>query len=336
MIEQLAYSWGPPLETVPTGWSNAWHDWEYIVTSFHPSPYFLMLPQIEMIVNIKYGLKGTIIPVLFSNEKRASVFRLEKVTDGRRTADRSEQYYYLDFLKMDDPISVLEDVHNSVDLVQVLKAQAVTGRLNRTPLSAHPEGPSILDRILERDLSVIPIAAEFLGYTPTVTELIEELPNSILEARNIDVDEKALFRLNLRARVQENQERGAEEASAEETEDAIHHFADLIYELQETGKHGDLVQGIKYLMEPGMNDQDSDEREDDEENHDKQEDGDDDDYLDDDNDDEGLAEQIKQFEQRLQRLGVRKLQSGMPTEQVPTDIEELTDDKKTSKDGNGL
>lgn len=261
------------------------------MTFFHPSPYFLMLPQVEMIMNIKYGLKGTMVPVFFSNEKNASIFRLENPPGGVST--ENEKYFYVD-IGNDKPVSKLEEVHNSVDLVRMLEAQGVTGELSRTALSPHPEGTSTLDRILERDLSVIPIASEFLGYTPAVTEPIEELPSAILEAKNIVVDERALLRLKIRALLEEFPNISLEEIAAEEVEEVIHGLADLISEVQERGLQDELVQAVKFFIDRALGVGRG------EENGGNQEDDESDNDLDEDDGD--MEEEIRRLQERLQDL----------------------------------
>jgi hypothetical protein len=70
----------PPI--IPAGWSCSWEHWSYLLTFYWLSPYYLMLPQIEMIVNIRYRIPGETRPILFSNEQQSFIFTL--VDDERR------------------------------------------------------------------------------------------------------------------------------------------------------------------------------------------------------------------------------------------------------------
>ncbi|KAJ7304511.1 hypothetical protein DFH08DRAFT_976689 [Mycena albidolilacea] len=50
----LAYGaahWPAP-DVLPAGWRADWAQWDYLLTLFAFSPYFLRLPQIEMLVNV--------------------------------------------------------------------------------------------------------------------------------------------------------------------------------------------------------------------------------------------------------------------------------------------
>ncbi|KAJ7056350.1 hypothetical protein C8F01DRAFT_1155847 [Mycena amicta] len=80
----LAYAeshWLPPT-VVPSGWSTDWKKWDYLLTLFAYSPYFLRLPQIEMLVNVKYAIAGEVKPVMYSSEHEALVFAVDREDNG--------------------------------------------------------------------------------------------------------------------------------------------------------------------------------------------------------------------------------------------------------------
>ncbi|KAJ7752885.1 hypothetical protein B0H16DRAFT_780883 [Mycena metata] len=72
----LAYAqthWPAP-SVIPPGWSADWRKWDYLLTLFAFSPYFLRLPQIEMLVNVKYAIPGEVRPIMFSTARESVVF----------------------------------------------------------------------------------------------------------------------------------------------------------------------------------------------------------------------------------------------------------------------
>ncbi|KAF9006654.1 hypothetical protein BDQ17DRAFT_1407867 [Cyathus striatus] len=75
-LKGLAEMW-PVCESPAPGWSSDWSKWENLNSYFGPSPYYLNLPQVEMLVNIHYGVGGEVVPVLYSNEQDAFIFVLQ-------------------------------------------------------------------------------------------------------------------------------------------------------------------------------------------------------------------------------------------------------------------
>jgi hypothetical protein len=67
----------PAPNVLPTSWSADWARWDYPLTLFAFSPYFLHLPQIEMLVSIKYGIPGEVRPIMYSDVREALLFSTE-------------------------------------------------------------------------------------------------------------------------------------------------------------------------------------------------------------------------------------------------------------------
>ncbi|KAF8071907.1 hypothetical protein FPV67DRAFT_1483131 [Lyophyllum atratum] len=154
----------PRPPSVPDTWSCTWEEWAYLLTFYWLSPYYLMLPQIEMLVNIRHRIPGETRPILFSNERQAFVFTLVN----------SPKEFFL----FDGGTSILyrvQGVRNEHTLVQLMDKgdEALEAKLQVVP--PNEEGEDALKRILERDETVIPLLADkFLDYTPLPTTPWEE------------------------------------------------------------------------------------------------------------------------------------------------------------------
>ncbi|KAG6851099.1 hypothetical protein H0H93_000979 [Arthromyces matolae] len=149
----------PPPPSVPSGWSCNWTDWERLLSYYWLSPYYLKLTQIEMHVNLQYGIPGSTRPILFSNERDMFVFNIV----------RSNTYYLFH-----GATSVLyrfnKDVFNENSLIELMKKgdDAVVSKLEE--LEECKEGLAAIQRIRQRDATVIPLLADqFLHYTPLLT-----------------------------------------------------------------------------------------------------------------------------------------------------------------------
>lgn len=153
----------PSPATVPTGWSCAWEEWPLMLTFYWFSPYYLMLPQIEMLVNIRYAIPGETRPLLFHAETHAFFFTL--VADSTR------------FFFWDQPHNTLyrvQGVQSADDLAVRVEADFPTLQSSMIRLETDPAGEDAINRILARDETVIPVLTQFLDYTPTPTQQMEE------------------------------------------------------------------------------------------------------------------------------------------------------------------
>ncbi|KAJ7103903.1 hypothetical protein C8R44DRAFT_808334 [Mycena epipterygia] len=177
----LAYAesnWPPP-SVVPAGWSTDWRRFPYLLTLFAYSPYFLRLPQIEMLVTIKHAVPGEARPLMYHPTRDLLVFAIDKpeLADGPEGA---AQLLLLDckaFEVWTYDEDAGEDAPDTVDELCLLIGAAPSPEgVPMVRLEPDPDGVAALQRILDRDLTVIPLlTSEFLGYEPTPTERAEEL-----------------------------------------------------------------------------------------------------------------------------------------------------------------
>jgi len=117
-----------------------------------------MLPQIEMLVNIKHRIPGETRPILFSTTKNAFIFTL---------VEDATQLFYADGEKGE--VWRLEGVRGEDELVSVMSQQGGEEKVKEMMNKVEPdeEGQNVLARILESDETVIPVLADkFLDYTP--------------------------------------------------------------------------------------------------------------------------------------------------------------------------
>lgn len=158
MIERAKQVWPcPPI--IPAGWSCAWENWPYLFTFFWFSPYFLMLPQIEMLVNIQYRIPGEARPILYSDERDSFVF----VVNGK--------FYFYDCRNLE--MHQFEGQWTEESLVRGMCGDF--DAISKTKLEEDPEGAKVLRRIFDRDETVTQILGDkYLDYTPDVTETWEE------------------------------------------------------------------------------------------------------------------------------------------------------------------
>ncbi|PBK67473.1 hypothetical protein ARMSODRAFT_1085997 [Armillaria solidipes] len=134
-FEHAKANW-PSHPNPPEGWNTNWDEYGLLPTLFSPSPYFMMLPQIEMVC-IRAGVKGSPVEgVMFSDEDGSLVL---KVGGG-------EQLYVFDM--ENTQISKFDDAERG------------------SPLES-TEGASLFDRIIERDDTVRQDLHK-LGYRPSV------------------------------------------------------------------------------------------------------------------------------------------------------------------------
>jgi hypothetical protein len=162
-----------------------------------------MIPQIEMIANILYNLPGETRPLLFSNSRDQFVFTLFQEPTRFFLYDVNKQF-----------LAEFDNVTSEEELV--LKMDEDPEVLPLTILSPNPEGESAIQRILERDETVIPVLAEnFLDYTPQATEPSQEHPSGspFVTEEEEDKDE---FRNLILEKVDEAMKDGKKELTEEE------------------------------------------------------------------------------------------------------------------------
>ncbi|PFH46296.1 hypothetical protein AMATHDRAFT_88396 [Amanita thiersii Skay4041] len=176
IIEHAIKVWPAPSR-IPPGWSSSWEHWIYLLTFYWFSPYFLTIPQIEMIVNIQYRLAGETRPLLFSNSKAQFIFTLIEDPTRFFLYDTNDQALY-----------EFENVWSEEDLVTQMVNDPEALPLRQ--MVPDPEGEDAIRRILDRDETVVSVLAEkFLGYAPQVTEPWEETPSASEMLPDEDRDE---------------------------------------------------------------------------------------------------------------------------------------------------
>jgi hypothetical protein len=128
-----------------------------------------MLPQIEMLVNIRYRIPGETRPILFSDEKQSFVFTL--VENKRR---------FFMYNIGEQVLWEFDGMESEEELVRQMDANFGALERGMKKLVPDDEGEDCVERILARDETVIPVLAEkFLDYTPEATHEWEENPNAI-------------------------------------------------------------------------------------------------------------------------------------------------------------
>ena len=169
-----------------------------------------MIPQIEMIVNILYRLRGVTRPLFFSNSQSQFIFTL---------CDEPTRFFLYDVDK--ESLFEFDNVASEEDLVQ--KVDQDLGNLALTVLTPDAEGESAIQRILQRDETVIPLLAEkFLDYTPEVTEPFQENP---LEQEMVTEEDKMEFRRLIQEKVDQAMEGGKTDLTEEERWEVVKEVA---------------------------------------------------------------------------------------------------------------
>ncbi|KAF9458886.1 hypothetical protein BDZ94DRAFT_63803 [Collybia nuda] len=202
ILARAAHVWPAPAppSQLPPGWSSTWSQWPYLLTYFWLSPYFLMLPQIEMLLNVRHGVPGEARPVVFCVGRNAFVCT---IVPGEWAGEKGGGFYLVEGgagagaggeaggeaeAEAENGegggegggLWHFSDVRNEKELLELLhadpslsSAKQPGGGLVQVPIS--PEGGDALARVLARDESVIPILAEkFLDYVPEKTGVEEE------------------------------------------------------------------------------------------------------------------------------------------------------------------
>ncbi|KAJ3709731.1 hypothetical protein C8R42DRAFT_412428 [Lentinula raphanica] len=168
-----------------------------LLSLYWTSPSYLMLPQIETIFNIYFGIKGETRPIVFStpdleinqNAAEEKEGEEEEGTENRAykafvftVVERPDEYYLLEYhdapalFKVSLPGSSSQQQRlTESSLVELL---ATPNELAFERIEPSPEGSAALDRILSRDSTVRPELEQFLGYVPEHTESWEEDPQA--------------------------------------------------------------------------------------------------------------------------------------------------------------
>ncbi|KAJ7601030.1 hypothetical protein C8J56DRAFT_911898 [Mycena floridula] len=145
--------WPVPKPPLPKGWSASWEEWKYLFTFYWFSPYYLMLQQIE----------------IFEEVGNKWFFVIEAEDDEPSTI------YCCDCETLE--LTQLDGIHDEEILVEALREGGYSS-LSFIHIMPDPLGVKTLERILERDETVIPLLGQrFLTYTPKATTPEMEIPD---------------------------------------------------------------------------------------------------------------------------------------------------------------
>jgi hypothetical protein len=192
---------------LPDGWSSDWFHWQpHVFTFYYFSPFYLRLPQAEMLFTIRHKIPGKPRPVMFSRKHNAFIFCVDQWEEGRAPMDIAMDegkdyaevlhggkgdYYIFDYAN--DELFWFNDVRTIDQLFSLLTqkheflpaGQTSTKNLREILVSVplHPDGMDAIDRIMARDEGVIDVLEPILGYRPTPTTLADEmqLPDADME-----------------------------------------------------------------------------------------------------------------------------------------------------------
>ena len=125
-----------------------------------------------MFVNIRHAIRGSVVPLAYSNALEGFIFTTVKRT--APTRQLSPRFYYIDW-KTQGLFRIEEGRATSEKrMVQLLRDSGggIDG-MNLVKMRPDPEGDRVVQRILDHDDTVIPILGEkYLEYTPAPTEAL--------------------------------------------------------------------------------------------------------------------------------------------------------------------
>ncbi|KAJ7811852.1 hypothetical protein B0H13DRAFT_514644 [Mycena leptocephala] len=176
LLAYAATNWPVP-SVIPPGWSASWKHWDYLLTLFALSPYFFCLPQVEMLVNVKYAIPGQVRPIIYSDARECVLFWTEIPQDPDEPPDAVPDgagHVFLNCRTFE--LYTYDGTHakhahappDTVKEILLLVAGAPTPEgAPMLKLEPDAEGEAALQRILDRDASIIPLLeSDFLGYAP--------------------------------------------------------------------------------------------------------------------------------------------------------------------------
>ncbi|KAE9397355.1 kinase-like protein [Gymnopus androsaceus JB14] len=185
IFDRVKEVWPHPTVPIPAGWSANWEEWDMLVSIYWTSFQYLMLPQIEMVVNIYYAIPGETRPIIY-NHDGAFIFTI---------VDRPSEFYVLNF-------------QNGTRIARLTCPDAPLTETSVVELAAYSR-----ERIMARDRSVIPELEKFLGYIPEHTELWEEHPGLDKEKLEKMTEDQQLVELQTLLREVETRSPEFKEAS---------------------------------------------------------------------------------------------------------------------------
>ncbi|KAJ3880641.1 hypothetical protein F5051DRAFT_450536 [Lentinula edodes] len=194
ILDRAKQVWPSPKVPVPFGWSADWDCWDMLLSLYWTSPQYLMLPQIETIFNIHFGIRGETRPIVYSTPDLTLNQGEGEEEEGKRefksfvftVVERPSEFYLLEYhgeptlFKISLPKSEDSSSEQIQQLTEPLLVEllATPDKLTFEHIEHSPEGSAALQRIFARDRDVIPELEKFLGYIPEHTEIWEENPQN--------------------------------------------------------------------------------------------------------------------------------------------------------------
>lgn len=222
---------------LPAGWHSKWDTWELLYTFYYPTPYyFLLIPQIDMIVNVRYAIPGEARPLMFNNALEAFFFDVGERGSAPENAakESSRQIYYMNW--KEEELYKVEGASTVKEVAQQMIAGGGLEALKMKKLEADEGGEKVIERVMERDETVLPVLVEnYLGYTPAPSE---EFQNRLLEQSEEELGQ------NLDAPVQERNS-ATEEESSKAYEEIVQMMTEDVQSEEELENIRELLESMK-------------------------------------------------------------------------------------------
>ncbi|KAJ7826111.1 hypothetical protein B0H14DRAFT_3725191 [Mycena olivaceomarginata] len=150
------------------------------------SPYFLRLPQIEMLVSVQYGMPREVCPITYSDTRESVLFSVELGHDPDPDPDSDAAPPTARALTYPSIATHLSSGRTtptaSPDTIEELVLLVGTAPMSEGALmmkvQTDPEGGEALQRSLDRDPVAIPGAISSGGHVPRPTDCEEKLVNA--------------------------------------------------------------------------------------------------------------------------------------------------------------
>ncbi|KAK1224662.1 hypothetical protein PQX77_012407 [Marasmius sp. AFHP31] len=199
----------PPLqgtEEIADVWSSDWAQWPHLFALYWHSSNYLMIPSVEMFVNLQYGIEGETRPLLYSipvPDEKWETWAKEAGADPDSPQNdyllftiigKEKEVVYIANLDTQDILQLFEgDEPVTVDTLVPLLSN--TDRLRYELLPPSEEGCKLLDRIFARDSTVRETLGEerWLGMVPPDTQPWQEwsaLPENAEESLENEIEEE--------------------------------------------------------------------------------------------------------------------------------------------------
>ncbi|KAH6874315.1 hypothetical protein BKA70DRAFT_1350452 [Coprinopsis sp. MPI-PUGE-AT-0042] len=183
---------------LPKGWSSDWPKWENLFLFYPANQYFIVIPQIEFMINIRYGIPGDIRRSCV--ERRFNERGEYEPVEMRSEEEVERTLYYVDW--QEEEVYTVKNASTMKELTKMMVRKG--GSLDALELSlleSDEEGEEMADRVLDSDASVLPLLEKkYLGYMPPPSielsdryeeeaeQMVEELGLGSMEDEFDDID----------------------------------------------------------------------------------------------------------------------------------------------------